>query len=231
MIVNMEFQAFEPTIFQFLEELADNNNRPWFQENKWRYDQEVFEPAMAFIRAFRPRLAELSPFFVASDRRVGGSLMRVYRDTRFFKGEPYKTNVGIQFRHEMGRDVHAPGFYVHIAPDECFLAMGVWRPDPASLLAIREAIVEKPDRWRRAVRERKFRDQFELVGDSLKTPPRGFPVDHPLVEDLKRTDLVGYCDLTEKAVLSRRFLDRVATAFDASRPFVRFLCEALKLPF
>jgi uncharacterized protein (TIGR02453 family) len=227
----MEFHAFDPTIFQFLEQLADNNNRPWFQENKGRYDLEVFEPAMAFIRAFRPHLARLSPFFVASDRRVGGSLMRVYRDTRFFKGEPYKTNVGIQFRHEMGRDVHAPGFYVHIAPDECFVAMGVWRPDPATLLAIREAIVEKPDRWRRAVRDRKFRDQLELVGDSLKRPPRGFPADHPLIEDLKRTDLIGYRDLSEKEVLSHHFLKRVATAFTASRPFVRFLCEALKLPF
>ena len=93
----MDFHAFDPTIFQFLEQLADNNNRPWFQENKGRYDQEVFEPAMAFIRAFRPHLTSLSPFFVAGDRRVGGSLMRVYRDTRFFKGEPYKTNAGIQF--------------------------------------------------------------------------------------------------------------------------------------
>ena len=71
---------------------------------------------MAFIRAFQPRLKRISPHFVASDKRVGGSLMRVYRDTRFVKdGEPYKTNVGIQFRHEQGRDVHAPGFYVHIA--------------------------------------------------------------------------------------------------------------------
>ena len=116
-----EFKRFQPALFEFLEQLADNNNRPWFQEYKWRYEGEVLEPAMAFINAFQPRLKRISPHFVASDRRVGGSLMRVYRDTRFFKGEPYKTNVGIQFRHEQGRDIHAPGFYVHIAPGECFL--------------------------------------------------------------------------------------------------------------
>ena len=126
----MPIRGFQPTIFQFLEELADNNNRPWFQENKRRYEREVLEPCLAFIRAFGPRLKKISRFFVASDRRIGGSLMRVYRDTRFAKDKtPYKTNVGIQFRHEFGRDVHAPGFYVHIAPDECFLAVGVWRPD------------------------------------------------------------------------------------------------------
>jgi len=228
----VEFQGFQPTIFQFLEELADNNNRPWFQENKWRYDREVLEPCLAFIRAFRPRLKRISPFFVASDRRVGGSLMRVYRDIRFSKDKrPYKTNVGIQFRHEFGRDVHAPGFYVHIAPDECFLAVGVWRPDRESLGRIRQAIADEGDRWRRAIRDRKFRKCFEPAGSRLKRPPRGFPADHPLIEDLKRTDLLGLCDLSEQDVLDEAFLDRVATTFAAGRPFMRFLCEAIKVPF
>src|SRR5271165_2739393 len=145
----MKFERFQPTLFEFLERL-DNNNRPWFQENKPRYEEEVLEPAMAFIRNFQPRLKRISPFFVASDRRVGGSLMRVYRDTRFAKGAPYKTNVGIQFRHEQGRDIHAPGFYVHVAPAECFLAVGLWRPEAEPLGHVRQAIVESPDGWRRA---------------------------------------------------------------------------------
>ena len=228
----MEFQRFEPTIFQFLEELADNNNRPWFRENKWRYDREVLEPCLAFIRAFAPRLKKTSKFFVASDRRVGGSLMRVYRDTRFSKDKrPYKTNVGIQFRHEFGRDVHAPGFYVHVAPDECFLAVGVWRPGRESLGLIRQAIVDEGDRWRRASSDRTFRESFELEGDTLKRPPRGFPADHPSVEDLKRTDFIGLCDLSEQDVLDEGFPDDVATRFTAGRPLMRFLCRALKVPF
>ena len=143
----IDFKRFQPTLFEFLEQLADHNNRPWFQENKLRYEQEVLSPALAFIRAFQSRLKRISPYFLASDRRVGGSLMRVYRDTRFAKqGPPYKTNVGIQFRHEQGRDIHAPGFYVHIAPGECFLAVGLWRPEAEPLAAIRQAIVERPDR-------------------------------------------------------------------------------------
>jgi uncharacterized protein (TIGR02453 family) len=228
----MEFQGFEPTIFQFLEQLADNNNRTWFQENKGRYEREVLEPCLAFIRAFRPRLKRISEFFVASDRRVGGSLLRVYRDTRFSKhGEPYKTNAGIQFRHEAGPDIHAPGFYVHLAPNECFLAVGVWRPDPLSLRKIREAIVDRPTQWRRARDNRRFRQLFELEGGCLKRAPRDFPADHPLVEDLKRTDFLGLCELEEQDVLDEGFLDRVASAFAASRPFLRFLCEAVQVPF
>ncbi|OHB71107.1 MAG: TIGR02453 family protein [Planctomycetes bacterium RBG_13_63_9] len=229
---DVEFRRFDPTIIQFLEELADNNNRPWFQENKGRYEREVLEPCLAFIRAFGPRLKRISPFFVASDRRIGGSLMRVYRDTRFSKDkQPYKTNVGIQFRHEFGRDVHAPGFYVHVAPDECFLGVGLWRPDRTSLGQIRQAIVDEDDRWRRASSGRRFREYFELVGDSLKRAPRGFPADHPLVEDLKRTDFIGLCELSEQDVLGKGLLDRTAKSFAASRPFMQFLCEALAVPF
>ena len=228
----VEFQGFKPTLFQFLEELADNNNRPWFQENKGRYQREVLEPALAFIRAFQPRLQRISPYFVASDRRIGGSLMRVYRDTRFVKdGEPYKTNVGIQFRHELGRDIHAPGFYVHIAPGECFLAVGLWRPEPEPLGQIRRAIAEWPDRWRRARNDRKFLKRFSLDGNSLKRPPRGFPADHPWIDDLKRTDFIGLEELDERDVLDTGYLEHVAASFTASRPFMRFLCDALKIPF
>jgi uncharacterized protein (TIGR02453 family) len=225
-------QAFEPTIFQFLEELADNNNRPWFAENKGRYEREVLKPCLEFIRAMAPRLKKISEFFVASDRRVGGSLLRVYRDTRFSRDRtPYKTNAGIQFRHEFGRDIHAPGFYVHIAPRECFLALGLWRPDSASLSRIRQAIVQRPDRWQQARDDRKFRRRFVLEGDRLKRPPRGFPADHPHAEDLKRTDFIGLEDLSEQDVLAKKFLDRVAASFAAGQPLMRFLCDALKVPF
>jgi len=228
----VEFRGFEPTVFRFLKDLADNNNRPWFQENKGRYERNVREPCLAFIRAFEPRLKKISPFFVASDRRAGGSLMRVYRDTRFAKDKtPYKTNVGIQFRHEFGRDIHAPGFYVHIAPGECFLAMGLWRPDRPSLEQIRAAIADESNRWRRTRNQKKFREHFDLAGSSLKSAPRGYPADHPMIEDLKRTDFLGLRDLSEKDVLDAAFPDHVATSFAAGRPFIRFLCEALKVPF
>jgi uncharacterized protein (TIGR02453 family) len=228
----MKFERFQPTIFEFLEQLAANNNRSWFQENKRRYERDVMEPAMAFIRAIQPRLNRISPYFVASDRHVGGSLMRVYRDARFVKDmEPYKTNVGIQFRHQQGHDIHAPGFYVHIALDESFLAIGLWRPDRMALGQIRQAIIEWPNRWRRARDERKFQSRFSLDGDSLKRPPRGFPADDPWIEDIKRTDFIGLEELEERDVLGKGFLDHVAASFAASRPFMRFLCDALKVPF
>lgn len=228
----MEFQHFEPSLFRFLKQLSRNNNREWFQENKSRYERDVFEPSMAFIRAFRPRLKKISEFFTAVDRRMGGSLMRVYRDTRFHgKSEPYKTNVGIQFRHEFGRDIHAPGFYVHLEPGACFLSAGLWRPESPVLRQIREKIVDDPAHWRRVWDGKKFRTFFSLAGDGLKKCPLGFTADHPCIEDLRRTDFVVVAEMDDSVTIQESFVDHAAQAFTAAKPFMRFLCEAMKIPF
>ena len=228
----MEFQHFESPLFQFLKQLAKNNNRTWFQENKPRYEKNVLEPALAFVRAFRPRLAKISEYFTAIDRRSGGSLMRVYRDTRFHgAAEPYKTNVGIQFRHKFGRDIHAPGFYVHLEPGVCFLAAGLWRPESSVLRQVREAIVENPTRWRRVRGNKKFQAFFSLDGNSLKKCPLGFPADHSCIEDLRRTDFIAVADVVDSSTLQPVFIDHVTQAFTVAKPFVRFLCDAAKIPF
>ena len=107
----------------------------------------------------RRSLEKISPHFRADARPSGGSLFRIYRDTRFSKDKsPYKTNVGIHFRHERAKDAHAPGFYLHIGPDEVFAGGGMWHPDTQAATRIREAIVADPDRWRRATRTRRLRE-------------------------------------------------------------------------
>ena len=229
---SVAFHGFEKPLLRFLKELDKHNDRDWFHENKARYEGYVREPALAFIRAFRAELGKISPYFVASDRRVGGSLMRVYRDTRFGKDKtPYKTNVGIHFRHELCGDVHAPGFYVHIEPRGCFLGAGIWHPDPKSLKKIRAAIDEKPKLWTKARDDKKFRATFELAGDSLKTAPRDYAKDHPMIEDLRRKDFIAVRNLTEADVIKPCFLQAVGNAFRSSSPFVRFLCDAIGVPF
>ncbi len=121
------FSGFPIGLLHFLDELSRNNKREWFQANRSRYEQDVLQPALAFIETMAKPLEKISPHFCAVPKRMGGSLMRPYRDVRFSKDKrPYKTNVGIQFRHEAGRDVHAPGFYFPIEPDEAFLGVGIW---------------------------------------------------------------------------------------------------------
>ena len=142
------FPGFGKPALAFLAELSQNNNRDWFNTNKARYESDVLDPALAFIHAMQEPLAEIAPHFVAQATRVGGSLMRIYRDTRFSKEKtPYKTNIGIQFRHEQAKDVHSPGFYVHVDPQQVFFGVGMWRPDAEPLQSIRARIAARPAQW------------------------------------------------------------------------------------
>lgn len=223
---------FSSATFDFLDELAANNSRDWFEANKHRYEDEVRTPALSFIESMAPHLARIAPHFRADARKMGGSLMRVYRDTRFSRDKtPYKTNIGIQFRHEAGKDVHAPGYYVHISVHEVFLGAGIWHPEAEPLAKIRQHIVDRPEAWATARDDARFRRFFNLDGDSLKRAPKGFPADHPEIGDIRRKDFIGISELSTDAILQAHFIDQCAEQFAAATPFMRFLCRGLGLPF
>ena len=216
----------------FLQELTQNNNRDWFLENKPRYENLIRTPALNFIDDMENDLTHLSPHFLAISKKVGGSLMRVHRDVRFSKDKtPYKTNIGIQFRHEMGKDVHAPGFYVHIEPGDCFIGVGIWRPDSLALGKIRDAIIEREPFWLSAIKDKNFKKNFDLSGESLKTAPRGYNKNHPLIEDLRRKDFIAISHVDDKTVLSKNFKTHVIKRFTDAEPYMQFLCQALTLRY
>ncbi len=218
--------------FAFLKDLAANNRRDWFQANKARYEENLKDPAIRFITDFAPALKRISPHFKADPRPVGGSLFRIYRDTRFSKDKtPYKTYSGIQFRHDAGRDAHAPGFYLHLQPGSCFVGIGVWHPDSATLRRIREFMLDHPARWKRVIGGRRFRGRFDLSGDTLVRAPRGYDPEHPLIQDLKRKDFVGMAPLPQAEVTSADFISTFGEACGDGASFVKFLCDALDLPF
>ena len=228
----MPTRYFTPATYRFLKDLEANNNRPWFHEHKDRYDHDIKEPALQFILDMAPCLAKISPHFEANARAVGGSLFRIQRDTRFGKDKtPYKTNTGIQFRHAMGKDAHAPGYYMHLEPSGSFMGLGLWRPESKVAYQIREAIADNPAAWKRATRSKRFTDVFTLQGDSLIRPPRGYEADHPLIEDLKLKDFIASARLSQKQVTSPTFIDEYEAMLKAGTPFMRFLCGAVGVPF
>jgi uncharacterized protein (TIGR02453 family) len=223
---------FTPALFTWLRQLKKNNNRQWFQKNKDRYLETVRDPLLRFIVDFGPRLETISPHFLADPRPSGGSMFRIYRDTRFSRDKsPYKTHAAAQFRHQAGKDVHAPGFYLHLEPGETFVGAGIWHPDSKALAGIRELIVEDPAGWKKSISGKRFMDEFALGGDSLKRPPRGFDRDHPLVKDLKRKDFVAFTRFSEEETCSPEFLTSFTRACRTMSPLVRFLTRAVNVPF
>jgi uncharacterized protein (TIGR02453 family) len=227
-------RPFTPALFAFMRDLADHNDRTWFKANQDRYEAQVRRPAIAFIEEFAEPLYGVSRHFAADPRTVGGSLFRIQRDTRFSKDKtPYKTHVGIHFRHVATReDVHAPGFYLHLEPGNCFAALGLWQPAAPHALAIRRAIADRPQRWLQATRRPPFSPTYNMgEGDPLHRPPQGFPADHPLIDDLKRRDFTASARLTQARVTAPGFLDDYLAEVRAGAPFMKFLCEALGLAF
>ena len=226
------YAKFDPATFAFLDELSANNNREWFKENKSRYEEQVLDVALRFIQSMQDPLHEIAPHFVAQATRMGGSLMRVYRDTRFSKNKlPYKTNIGIQFRHSQAKNVHSPGYYVHIDPNQVFIGVGMWRPESDALRGIRGRISAKPAEWRRAIGDKTFRRHFELGGESLMRPPRGFDKDHEFIEDIKRKSFMGTKNMQRDEPLGDQFQRKVEMSFKVAEPFMRFLCKSVGVPF
>ena len=225
-------EFFTEGTFAFLRELAANNNRDWFNDNKARYESEVREPALAFIRAMAPELKRFAPHFVAVDKKVGGSLMRIHRDVRFSKNkQPYKINIGIQFRHELGKDVHAPGFYLHIEASEVFVGAGIWHPDSDTLKKIRTYIDAHPTRWVDGRDDAAFAKAYALAGDSLIRAPKGYDPDHPLIEDIKRKDFIGIAPLMPELILQDDLTGLIGSYFKTATPLMSELCRAVGVPW
>ena len=224
--------TFGPELFAFLADLRANNDREWFAANKHRYEEHLLEPALDFIDEFAPQLEKISPHFRADPRPSGGSLFRIYRDTRFSKDKtPYKTNVGIHFRHERAKDAHAPGLLPAPRPGR-----GVRRrrdlasrtrsgdADPRGdrrrprALAARDA----HRRVREAARARRRLAQARPAGPTRTTRSR--------TTCSGRTSSAGRAS-SEADVVAPGFVDEYARICRAAAPLMHFLCDALDVPF
>jgi uncharacterized protein (TIGR02453 family) len=222
-----EAPHFTPRLFEFLRELKRNNNREWFQANKHRYETVIRDPMIQFVMDFAPHLEKLSRHFIADPRPTGGSIFRIYRDIRFSRDKsPYKTHAAALFFHDDAAEgVHAPCFYLHLEPDNCFAATGLWHPDSRTLVKVRGAIVKRPQAWKKAVRG------LKLEGRVLSRLPHGYDPKHPLAEDLKRVDFVTSLTFSEGQVCRPRFLHDFVSACKRMSPLVQFLTRAIGLPW
>jgi len=226
------FTGFPRDFFAFFAELAANNEREWFNSNKTRYYESVVNPIAEFIVCMAARLEAISAHYVADPRPHGGSMFRIYRDTRFSRDKtPYKTHAGVQFRHEAGKDAHAPGFYVHLDRHGLFFGGGIWLPPGPQLGRIRDAIVDNAHSWSQIVDTPSVRQAGGVKGDSLKRPPRGFDPDHPHIEDLKKKSFYVMTEAPAEDALESTFLEQVDRAFRRAAPLNRFICDALGLAF
>lgn len=223
---------FTATSLRMMRELARNNDKDWFNANKPRWEALVRDPFLHLIDDLAAPLAKISVHFRADPRPHGGSMFRIYRDTRFAKDKaPYKTWLGARLFHERARQVHAPSFYMHIQPGASFAGGGLWHPEPPNLARLRAFLVDNPAAWKKATRGKRFVEHFGLGGESLQRPPQGFDPAHALIDDLKRKDFVASRNLSDAQVTSAELAPLLIESFKGVAPLVDYLCAALDLEF
>lgn len=219
----MPITAIPKSTLSFLQDLKVNNNRPWFNEHKERYQQEH-----AYMVEFAENLIDRMGQHDLLEPMTGKkSLFRIYRDTRFSKNKtPYKTH----FSGTLTRatKLRRGGYYYHIEPGGSFLAGGFWKPNSEDLQRIREELAADAQPLRKIIAAPLFQKTFgELQGDTVKTAPKGYSKDHPNIDLIRHKQLIVTRYFTDKEVMAPNFLDQVVETYTAMRPFFDYMSEVL----
>ena len=216
---------FTPALFKFLRDLKANNNREWFQANRERYVADVESPMLQFITDMGTRLPAISKMVKADPRRMGGSMYRIYRDTRFSADKtPYKTWAAVHFKVRAGKEQASPGFYLHVGPGERWAGGGIYHPEMPALTRIRQYIASHPKEW-----DKVLRSKIEIEGESLSRGPAGFDPGHKFITDLKRKDFYAGTEYSEREVTAPNFIDAYVEECKRVAPLMAFLSNALGL--
>jgi uncharacterized protein (TIGR02453 family) len=231
-VATATFQGFSTDAIQFLADLAEHNDRAWFQPRKPEFERLLKAPleqlCVALDEEFRRRAIPL----IADPAR---SPFRIYRDVRFSKDKsPYKTNVGASFAYaERGADgapdlggARRRGGYFHFSPGEIFVGGGMWHPDPAPLAAWRALVLEDPARVHAATDDPAFVGRFGAVnGDRAKRLPAGIPADHPDLALLTLKDVTFGRRLGDDQAMSSKLPVILAGDLEAAVPLLRLLAN------
>ena len=208
------------SIFSFLSSLSQNNNREWFSDNKKDYEKAKSQ-ADSFFRAVYAAMQE-------KDHLGAIKIYRIYNDLRFAKDKPpYKTHFGLYFPRLQPH--YRGGYYLHLSPQESFVGGGFFNPEPKDLLRIRQEIAAEPEVFSQIMTSAPMIKYFggQLFGDEVKTAPKGFSKDDPMIAYLRKKQFLLKRDFAPQAVLEEQFFEEVVASFLSMRPFYDFMTGAL----
>ena len=207
------------SIFQFLTQLKENNNREWFAENKKVFLAEE-KLAKTFFTAVYTDLEKI-------DSLDKMQVFRIYRDVRFSKNKlPYKNHFSVGFNR--AKPLLRGGMYLHIENNASFVGGGFWEPNAADLFRMRKEIEMDASELRAIIAEESFQKYFKtLEGEELKTAPKGFDKTHPDIDLIRKKQFLLTRSFTNKEVLSANFQSEVIATFKAMRPFFNYMSNVL----
>lgn len=217
--------CLQPAALKLLKGLVRNNDRNWFAERKYLFQEQVQTPYLHLIDAINEKMLAYAPEHVRPANKIA---LRIYRDTRFSADKrPFKEHLGAWWSRAGMVKTSGAGFYMHIGAKDVVIAAGIFMPTPEQLVQLRAYFAENHDEVRRMYKSRTLRKHLpDEETESMKRVPKGCAADHP-AEDLLRTRKFGVSiTLPAEEMLSKRFFKRVDGAFRAAAPLV----EVLNMP-
>ena len=208
----------------FLSALARNNNREWFELNRDQY-HKAHDNMLAFTDGLTDLMQEIDNIVYRSPKQT---LLRIYRDIRFSKDKtPYKTG----FAGSLKRDTPylRGGYFYRVQPNgESIVMGGFWRPNTDDITRVRKELEVDSSPMRSILNSQHFKNMFgELIGEEVKSAPRGFSRDHPDIDLIRKKQFLVKRTFSDKQVMSADFTSEVATTFAAMRPFFDYMSDVL----
>lgn len=218
-------RPISPKYYPFFKELRENNNKPWFEQNKDRYN-EIKEEFVLFMTDFIDRIKTLEELPPLEPKKT---VFRIYRDVRFAKDKtPYKTHIASVI--DRGRDWHTKcGFYIHIEPGNSFVGGGAWEPSKEALKAIRQEIDYNPSELMAVLNSPAFVSNYgRISGDKLKTTPKDYDAAHPQIELLKHKQYLFSRKFSDNEVVDKNFMNELVSCYEAALPFFNYFDVVFK---
>lgn len=211
------------SVFQFLNDITQNNNRDWFAEHKPKY-QEAHESLVKFADEIIHGMNQKDTIETPSGKKA---IFRIYKDVRFSKYKsPYKTHFGGHLSR--ATKLLRGGYYFHIEPGNCFVGGGFWNPSTEDLKHIREQIAADPTSLLDILNSADFKNHFgTLEGEKLKTAPKGFDKNHPAIDLLNYKQFLLSKSFTDKEAQTENYAQKIIETFQAMRPFFDYMSEIL----
>ncbi len=214
-------------VLNFLKELENNNSKQWFDLNKDAYinAKTIFENKITEV------IDELKKFDSSIEKNLEAKhcVYRIYKDVRFSKDKtPYKINMGASI-NPGGKKSGKAGYYIHIQNNASFVAGGIYMPNPLALNNIRQEIDYNNKFFIKTLSSPTFTTYFKGLNtiDKLKTTPKGYDANNPMIEYLKHKHFIASHALSNNVIKSEQFVTTVNDAFKAIKPLILFLNNAI----
>ena len=218
----------EPQTLTFLKQLKKNNNKPWFDAQRPKYEAARID-FQNFIQLVIDRLQQ-------SDTTITGTvarecLFRINRDIRFSNDKtPYKSNFGASIK-QGGRKSGLAGYYFHLEPGNSFVGGGLWMPDAPIVKAMRQEIDYNWEAFAGIIQNKDFKKIYGDLykGDEIRlsTVPKGYERDNPAIEYLKLKSFIAETRIPDEELTTALLHKKTVAAFEAIQPLLQFINRAI----